>query len=289
MKEVKFPSGFKRVLGAWDPGYQGRLVEYDGYRWHVGVEEGEYPVLLEDLVYYYPLVIKYLGLEGREIAVSIPAETFLKDKDTVSLMKERIEKETGARTVVYPQGIIALAGLEIDTRGGILVLDGGFNTLNAAIVDREGEDIKVKWLKTYYNELGVRDLLEKYFREELLRKFSEVPNNFQLLSRIFTRGYVDTGFKKVDVSAEKNVSLEVFLNLLLRRLRGDVARAERDVNLIVVVGGLGYYFKDLKIESTKEILVPEQVEFANVRGMYAASGLPSVDFGFGQVKAILTD
>lgn len=289
MKKVKFASGFRRVLGAWDVVYQGKLVEYDGYRWQVGVEEGEYPLLLEDLIYYYPVVIKHLGLEGKEVAVSIPAETYLKDKDVLVVLKEKLKKEAGVKAIVYPQGIIALAGMD-NVRGHILVVDGGFNTVNAAVVEMgKKEGVTVKWLKTYYNEFGIRDLLEKYFREELLRKFPEVPANFQMLLNVFLRGYVDSGFKRVDVEKEREISIKIFMDVLLRRLKGDVFRAGKEIEKIVVVGGLGYLMKELELDSNKEIHIPEEPEFANAKGMHTASGLPAVDFGFGHVKAVLTE
>lgn len=283
MKEGKFISGFKRVVGGWREDMQGKLIEYDGYRWQVGVEDGEYPLTVDDLLYFYPLVLKSLGLESKEVAISLPAETYLKDRDYERTLKSKLKDELGVIAHVYPQGIVSLAYMEVK-EPTVLVIDGGFNTINACVVNTTGE-LKVKWLKTYYNEFGIRDLLEGYFREELLRKFPEVPNNFQILLRVFLNGYVDTGFRKQSVEEEKRISIRIWQDSLMRRIRGDILRANRDFDAILVVGGLSYYITREGIE--KPLYIPQDGEYANLRGLHNATSLDSVDFGFGHVKYLI--
>lgn len=276
----KLQSRFRRLLGP--SAVKG--VEFEGLRWEVGKGE-EYPLTLHDLIYFYPLVVKHFGHES--LAVSLPVETYLKSPELRSLLADRIYKHAGARAEVYPQGVISLKHLYgenlVPYDEKVLVIDGGFNTVNLSVV-KDGE---VLYVKTFYNELGVRDLLDKYFREELLRRFPEVAANLQKLQEVFLAGVLDIGFYQYDLSEVKRIATEVYLNELFNRIKGELTRVGESFTFFVVVGGLSYLLKGIEIETNKGNYIPEENgEFLTALGMHYDSGLPAVDFGFGQIKEV---
>ena len=288
---LKIPSAFERVLGA--KANLKEAIKYDNYKWLVGKvsKNAEYPVNLDDLLYFYPLVIKALEehLKDDTVAVSLPAETYFEDKisggELIAKMSDKIKQEAGKSAIVLPQGAVAVQ--EIFYQGHLepdktLVIDGGFNTVNVVIVDKNGE---ILYTKTYYNEFGIRDLLENYFKPELKKKYPEVTSNLQKLKEIFINEEIDAGLKVISTKGEKNVALQTFIEKMFSRILKDIERAGESFKQFAIVGGLSYYVPE--IETNKPHYVPENNgEFLTALGMKRYTGIPAVDFGFGDIKVV---
>ncbi len=285
----KLPSSFERLIGAKTN--LKNAVDYKGYKWLVGEvsRNSEYPVNLEDLLFYYPLVVKSLNLKDEIIAVSLPAETYFEDKisggEIITNISLNIYEETKKSVLVLPQGAIASyyifnkGFLEPDTT---LVIDGGFNTVNIVIVNREGE---IQYSKTYYNEFGIRDLIENYFKPELKRKYPETTSNLMRLKEIFLNETIDAGLKVINISGEKNIALQTFIERLFNRILKDIERAGLSFKQFTIIGGLSYYVPE--IDTNKPYYIPEKNgEFYTVLGMNLYTGKPSIDFGFGDIKIV---
>lgn len=283
----KVPSSFERLLGA--RANLPEAIEFEGYKWLIGKpsKQSEYPVNLQDLIKFYPLVVKFANVKDDAVAVSLPAETYFEDRLSgevlIKQIQERIKRETGIDAVVLPQGVIALQ--EIFNEGFLkpdktLVIDGGFNTVNVAITDEKGE---ILYTKTYYNEFGIRDLLENYFKPELKRKYPETTSNLQKLKGIFLDEIIDAGLTVIDVSNEKKVALQSFIEGMFSRIVKDIERAGENFKQFTIVGGLSYYVPE--IQTNKPYFIPQDSgEFYTVKGMKRYTGLPSIDFGFGDIK-----
>lgn len=289
----KIPSAFERLLGA--KANLPNTIEFDGYKWLIGEvsKQSDYPININDLIHYYPLVVrKVLQNTNQEIdfvAVSLPAETFWEDVlsggEITDRIKSRIEKYVGVNSEVYPQGIIALEEIfvqnKLDNTKPTLVIDGGFNTVNIAVVSSG----KIEFTKTYYNEFGIRDLLENYFSQELKRKYPEASSNLQRLKTIFLQEYIDAGFNTIGVSKEKGIALSVFVDNLFNRIIKDVERSGVSFSQFTIIGGLSYYID--QVETSKPYFLPQDKgEFYTVLGMKRASNSLSIDFGFGDIKFV---
>jgi hypothetical protein len=250
---------------------------------------------LEGLAKYYPILIKLLTkkdlITTDQIAVSLPADTYMKEKKKTNGLIQKIqsgimeENENIKDVRVLPQGVVgtltALKNKEIQ-KGLILTIDGGFNTVNVSIIDTNNLDII--YTRTYYNEIGIRNLLDIFY-SRLQKKFPETPYNLQMLKKIFLTGQYIHG--KKDVRTEKERSIDEFVDALIAKITGDISKIMVDYDQILVIGGLSYYLRDQQLNAPAEIVVPEENgEFYNVIGMKIQSGSPSIDFGFGDIKFI---
>ncbi len=298
MELLKIPSSFEKVFGARQN--LPEVVEFQGYKWIVGGDGGSYPIDVSDIINWYPLVVKdVLRRRGREngeksISVSLPAEFYYEDvlsgKNAINRIADTIISETGVKSVkILPQGIIALHKLYVDgvldENGTTLIIDGGFNTVNVAISRKDENDYIIEYVKTYDNEIGIRNLLEKFFLPEIKQRYPEIVKNLQVLKDVFLTGEIDKGFKIIDVSNEKQNALVSYLETLLHRLTKDIEAKGKRFNQFAVIGGLSYYIKGVEIDTNKKYFIPiENGEFYTVMGMREYTNLPSIDFGFGDIK-----
>jgi hypothetical protein len=297
LQPLKFPSVFQKA----DEDDEDAVFVKSLGRYYKGLDNidlvrpKEEVLNLEGLVKYYPILVKLLTKKGLitadQIAVSLPADTYMKEKKKTDgliqkIQKGIIEENEGIQDVrVLPQGVVgtltALKNKEIQ-KGLILTIDGGFNTVNVSIINTN--DLDIIYTRTYYNELGIRNLLEIFY-SRLQKKFPEAPYNLQLLKRIFLTGQYIHG--KKDVKTEKEKSIDEFVDTLITRITGDISKIMADYDQILIIGGLSYYLKDQQLNAPAEIAVPEKDgEFYNVMGMKIQSKRPSIDFGFGDVKFI---
>lgn len=277
----KVQSRFRRLVGVEAQ----KGIDFEGFRWEVGRGE-EYPLTLQDLVYFYPLVVKAMANRS-EVSVSLPAEAYLKNPELVKALAGRIWEHTGVKATVFPQGVVALHYLYgqgvVPYGQRVLVVDGGFNTVNLSVVS----DGEVVFTRTFYNELGVRDLLDRYFREELLRRLPEVGANLQRLLDAFLEGYVDVGFTRYDLTDIKRVSTHIYLEQLFSRVKGELSRVGEKFDFFVAVGGLSYLLHGIEIDTNKGYYIPKEGgEFLTAAGMHMASSVPAIDFGFGHIKLV---
>ena len=294
--ERKIASAFRLLAGVEEK--RPEAVEFEGDKWIVGEvkKDSIYPLGLRDLVRFYPLVVKWV-LERelkrgdiKEVGISLPTETWWKEVSTgeervIKEVKERIEAEVGVKAIVYPQGVSALKVLpELQKGVRTLIIDGGFNTVNLAVVDEKGY---LSFVKTIYNEFGIRDLLENYFRPEVERVYPSVSTNLQYLKEIFLEGKLDLGFEEVSLQTEKQKAVKKFITKLFDRIKGELERAGERFRQFAIVGGLTHYLPP-KINTTKKHFVGD--EFSTVRGIASSvkSGI-GIDFGFGDIKVAVRE
>jgi hypothetical protein len=297
LQPLKFPSIFQKA----DEDEENAVFIKSLGRYYKGLDNidtirpKEEVLNLEGLTKYYPILVKLLTKKGLittdQIAVSLPADTYMKEKKKADGLIQKIqngimEENENIRDIrILPQGVVgtltALKNKEIQ-KGLILTIDGGFNTVNVSIIDTNSLDII--HTRTYYNELGIRNLLEIFY-SRLQKKFPEAPYNLQMLKKIFLSGQYIHG--KKDVEEEKKKSIDEFIDTLITRITGDISKIMTDYDQILVIGGLSYYLKDQQLNAPAEIVVPEKNgEFYNVIGMKIQTGRQSIDFGFGDVKFI---
>ena len=305
VKTYKFPTVHREAQFHEEP----VSVEFDGEKWVVGEQalkhrRGCYYLRdVAELVHYYPLYLKQVkrreGIKKDRLkaVVSLPLDVYVVEKrKRESGIKDNLIDRLqfncsayGFTVEVVPQGIAGLQHLlnegkieEVFT----LLIDGGFNTVNTAVVNPE---LGVDYFKTFTDEIGVRNLIEDFFSEELRKNYPGVSTNLVVLKEIFLKGVVDTGLKVEDIRPEKEKALERYRNRLFRRILGELRRAEIDYDQIVFMGGLSYYLSAEDFETNKKLFIPEEEgEFLNVRGLFDfAEGGPEIalDLGFGDAKA----
>ncbi len=165
----------------------------------------------------------------------------------------------------------------------MLIIDGGFNTVNASVVEQNGD----VYTKTYFNEIGISNLLTDFFRKELMVKYAETTSNPQMLKKAFLEERFDAGFTSFDIRNEKNRAIEAFVTKLVTRITNDLRKENVSFDQFTFVGGLSYYIKKEIIETTKPFYVPEaDGEFLTLLGMAEIAGdeYALLDLGFGDAK-----
>jgi len=276
-------------------------IIHQGISWGVGKTSGtniEFLYDMKDLVNFAPLYIRHIfkNLNGAKLAISIPAETYFasKNRQDGGYVKQMIDSILTnipeiADVKVFPQGVAALNHLvdggKLDmANGNILIIDGGFNTVNSSVVQPDGEGL---YTKTYYDELGVFNLLTDFFRKELMVKYAEATSNPQMLKKAFLDEKVDTGFSSFNILNEKNRAIEAFTTKLITRVTNDLRKENVSFDQFAFVGGLSYYIKSDNIETTKPFYIPEKDgEFLTLLGMADLVGddYHLLDLGFGDAK-----
>ena len=273
---------------------------YQGVSWAIGKTTGtniEFLSDMKDLINYAPLYIRHIfpDTKNMKIAISIPTETYYlaQKRDDGGLVQQMInsiktEIKDLAEVKVYPQGVVALNYLvnskkvDIDN-GKILIIDGGFNTVNASVVEQNGD----VYTETYFNEIGISNLLTDFFKKELMVKYAETTSNPQMLKKAFLEERFDAGFTSFDIRNEKNRAIEAFVTKLVTRITNDLRKKNVSFDQFTFVGGLSYYIKKEIIETTKPFYVPEaDGEFLTLLGMAEIAGdeYALLDLGFGDAK-----
>lgn len=288
MELKKYPSIFKVASRNEDA-----ILEWENKKWlplgsqEVGMSKNVV-YSINDLIYYYPLVIKLLDKQiglSNTVAISLPAEDYLKT-DLVNQLTRRIKDHTGKEATALPQGTMAVLDLynkgKIKLDGKALVIDGGFNTVNVILIDLQ--NLKPLFTRTYANQIGIRNLLVDYFYREINKRIYGYPLDLQRLKEDFLAGRTDLGMTEYDLSVEKSVALERFMEDMLNKIVGEIQIYFSNIensryDYVVVVGGLSYY---ADIETNKKFIRGD--EFSTAKGMAFQSETDSIDFGFGDIK-----
>ncbi|MBX0311417.1 MAG: hypothetical protein JHC31_06525, partial [Sulfurihydrogenibium sp.] len=243
---------------------------------------------LNDLIHYYPLVIKLLDKQiglNDTVAVSLPAGDYL-NTELVRQLERRIEDHTGKQAVVLPQGTMAVLDLYdkglVELKGKALIIDGGFNTVNVILIDLQS--LKPLFTRTYANQIGIRNLLSDYFYREVVKRIYGYPLDLQRLKSDFLAGRTDMGFNEYDLEVEKNTALERFTSDMMNKITGELQiylsnLEDARYDYVVVVGGLSYY---VDVQTNKKFVRGD--EFSTVKGMMLQAETDAVDFGFGDIK-----
>ena len=278
--------------------------DFDGEKWVVGENAlthkraCRYIRDVEELVRYYPLFLlaskKKAKTEENQVAVSLPLDVYVLEKEKKEAGADNLLDKLsfncnryGFSVSVHPQGIAGLQHLiderKVDDSSYTLLIDGGFNTVNTAVVSPE---LQVVFFKTFTDEVGIRNLIEDFFREELLNRFPTVSTNLVVLKEVFLKEKVDTGLKVEDIKPEKERAVSRYLDRFFSRIVGELKRAGVDYDQIVFIGGLSYYLSPDDFETNKKLYIPKDGgEFLNVLGLLSMSELPfAVDLGFGDCK-----
>jgi len=279
-------------------------VEVFGSRWVVGEralthKRGCYYVRdVDELVEYYPLYlleVKRRVGDFSKAVVSLPLDVYVQEKvkrergreNLIDVLKRNCSANAGVEVEVVPQGIAGLQHLIEEGKVEAiptLLIDGGFNTVNVAVVN---EELGVDFYKTFTDEIGVRNLIENYFAEELKLRFSGLTTNLVVLKEVFLKEKLDDGLVVHDVRVEKEKALEKFLPEAFRKVSREVKRAGVEYEQVVIIGGLSYYLKAEDFETNKKVFVPEKEgEFLNVLGLldFVPDARVAVDLGFGDCK-----
>jgi len=279
-------------------------VELFGSKWIVGEKalthkrSCYYLRDVDELVEYYPL---YLLEVKRRIgdfpksAISLPLDVYVQEKvkreggreNLIDALKRNCKVNAEVEVEVVPQGIAGLQHLIEEGKVEAiptLLIDGGFNTVNVAVVN---EELGVDFYKTFTDEIGVRNLIENYFAEELKLRFSGLTTNLVVLKEVFLKEKLDDGLVVYDIKPEKEKALEKFLPEMFRKVSKEMKRAGVEYRQVVIIGGLSYYLKAEDFETNKKIFVPERDgEFLNVLGLldFVPDARVAVDLGFGDCK-----
>jgi hypothetical protein len=318
VRVAKFRSVFFPALGA----DSARATELEGKRYLFGTEvygTPQYIANIEELIEIYPLGIKWLVEKAKfpkteKIAVSLPAMTYrdhkaLKERgenNAIDTLSERIKRLLGYKEVaVAPQGVSALFHVEnidpdiVSDRKKIMLIDGGFNTINIALVDSNEEGYEAVYVRTYYDEFGVRDLLSRYLAPILRVKYPDLSQNEQMLNNIFMAKKINLGLQSADITQQKDEAMNAFLLDMFAKIRGDISKAGLDYQSVVFVGGLAHCVDKDILDTDKILFIPPKsgkedgsdgAEYYNARGMaqlYQPSlGYLIVDGGFGHFKVV---
>ena len=243
-----------------------------------------------ELLDVYPFFIAEVEkrLEKPIKGITVPLELYEDLKNVKSKLTKFLEKrkEEGKPIEVFPQGVVILKAYaeegKIPKEKRYLILDGGFKTLNTAIANSE----EVFWKRSFYDELGIKNLLINIFREELKKKNPEVTTNPQVLKTYFLEEKMRVGLKEIPVKKEKEKSVRKFIKMMFERLLKELESSETPFEGILIAGGLSYYLKPETFKTEKEVKVADEREFANAVAVAKIVKGPSLDLGFGDAKVV---
>jgi hypothetical protein len=297
-----------------------RAIELEGKHYMFGDDvfgTPSYIANLDQLIEFYPLGVKWLLERGKyektsKLAVSLPAATYRDHKalmtkgadNVIDRLKERLKNTLGYEEVsVAPQGAIALYHIEninpdvVSDNKTVLLIDGGFNTLNVGLFVPSADSYTTAYVRTYYDEFGVRDLLSRYLAPALKEKYPETPLNEQRLNSIFVSGAVNIGLNSAEITEEKRAAVSEFLSSMFGKIKVDIGKEGLEYQSVAIIGGLAHYIDGDTLQTDKILFIPPKArvdsdgaEFYNVRGMARVytpeSGYLVVDGGFGHFKVI---
>lgn len=288
----KFPSVFREAFSS-----DKNPVVIRKKRFVLGEEALEMPTFanwienVDKLVEYYPLFIEYIQkyFETKITAISIPLELWgqYKDNDAKTPIINKLKEiEQNYELTVLPQGLIVVRYLK-DTNeiqgGNFLVLDGGFKTLNVSITDGK----KIYLMKSFYDELGLRPLVTKFFREEVKKVYPEITSHYTVLNKYFVSGEIPAGFHTIDVSKEKKRVLKPFIMQMLSRVSNEIGKVNVKFDGIIITGGISHYINEKMLKTTNPVVIPKEKEFTNAVAMHFYTKGSVLDLGFGDAKICL--
>lgn len=277
LRSVSSHNEMKRAIGWNDSHY---LIGNDAHkrsRYCTGIYN------VDDLLNCYELFLRWYEkkYEVKFDAITLPYSVY--DSDGIA---EKLIKKLKVETVVG-QGISAFEYL-VKTNNveniTTLLIDGGFNSVNVEII-KGGE---VVYYETYYNQVGVRDLIEKYFRPIVRNKIPDISHNSIRLDEVLRNGYADYNFERIHFEDEKREAVDRYIREVFRQIKSGISNELMDFDQVIIVGGLAYFVTSEMIETSKTLIIPtEHPEYLNVLGASMHAGFkPAFDLGFGYTKYI---
>lgn len=264
-------------------------IPFDGERYIVGsralLETGShYLRTVEELIRMYPLFVAVCAekadLEvGREIegcldeclVIGLPYDFWKsemeKSKSAIKSLKETL-KDSFGEVLVFPQGlggVKAYLAQHPETRGNILAIDIGFNTVIYTLYSTEEKEILTG--KTFYKK-GIHDLAVNKLLPELQKHIEGKTLTPLEIDYIMQTGYIQVGFDRTDVTPEITDAMEAYVNDLFELIIGDLKAHGGVITFekVVLFGGGARYVKE-KVSSDKvDIVILDDPEFANAVG-----------------------
>lgn len=277
LRSVSSHNEMKKAIGWNDSHY---LVGNDAHR-RSRYCTGIYNV--DDLLNCYELFLSWYErkYEVKFDAITLPYSVYDSDGIADKLAKKlKVETVVGQGVSAY-EYLVKTNHLENKTT---LLIDGGFNSINVEII-KGGE---VVYYETYYNQVGVRDLIEKYFKPLVRNKIPDVSHNPIRLDEVLKNGYADYNFERIYFTDEKKEAVDRYVKEVFRQIKSGISNELMDFEQVAIVGGLAYFVSSDMIETSKTLVIPaEHPEYLNVLGASMHAGFkPALDLGFGYTKYI---
>ena len=278
----KFPNAVSRVnrfLNNSD--FTGdSTIRYLNREWIVGDEAAVHsPITTRNfdyLVKYSPLLTAKIMLDHNIekinfITTGVALTDFFRNEELKKALKAFSfnEKAVSIEDIfVYPQGF----GIYLDychktgeREKEVLIIDIGYNTLDIGYVNKEGKFSTSK-SRAYSNDGVVKIVqgLEQFIRKEI----TPIQLNEQDIKEALENKEIRIAGKSYDLSSTINELSEEYAEYIMSKLSSDYADILLKARKVIFAGGGANYVKDSIKEKWENIFIPEEAEFANVRGYY---------------------
>ena len=233
----------------------------------------------EWLLKYLPLLVvgaaDNAGVDLHEVdilSVCLPLKTWRSAKTTLpnelATIRDNGEVYHFSRVDVHAQAVGAIGfhtqqGADINERG--LLLDIGGNTILALRYDR----LKAKSAGSrQYNELGVLSAAHAII--PLLSEMAEGRRVTEIRAMAAIR---ERKFLGNDIGSQVDSIVSAYSERILRSIRSDYRDMIPELDRLVLVGGGAYLVGEAIQNEYRRVHIPEQPEYANVRGIGWLSSL----------------
>jgi len=278
----KFPDAIARVNRFLDNSdFTGDFtIRYLNKEWIVGEEASLHSPIatrsFDYLVKYSPLLTAKIMLEHNIekihfIATGVALSDFFRNKELKKSLKAFSfnEKAVSVEDIfVYPQGF----GIYLDycyevgdKEKEVMIIDIGYNTLDIGYVNKEGKFSTSK-SKSYFNDGVVKMIhgLEEFIRKEI----TPIQLNEQDVKEALERRKIRIAGTEHDLSTIISELSEEYAEYIMRKLSSDYSGIFLKSSKVIFAGGGAVYVKDFVKEKWGNVFIPEEPEFANVRGYY---------------------
>jgi len=222
---------------------------------------------IKELVKYYPIFLKwFLESNGYDASTThfvtgLPP-VYKEEKANI----EKIFRDFGTTGDVVSQSVGIFADTMSDIKGEtVLIIDGGYNTLDYLALTRNGED----WRKIRSGTLlgqGANKAIE-FFKEELSGVADIIKTMAtNTLQKPFEDRRILVGGDFIDASEFAENAVKKYALTIEGRLKAELGELSETVEQTVLGGGCANFLKGYV--DLPNIIVPEKPEFSQVRGYY---------------------
>ncbi|MGB9763462.1 MAG: ParM/StbA family protein [Minisyncoccia bacterium] len=223
---------------------------------------------VSDIIKYAPLFVKYAIKTTKStpdtIISGLPPGFKSKFPEFKSVLQQFANN-----VIIVPQSVGILSYvLEknmslIDKK--ILTIDIGFNTLDYIInyYNKEKKEWVFESYDTFVN-FGTSKCLETFRSTCPMEIVGQYTINE--LQEIFENGYI--GNPKIDLSEYKKNAIELYSEHVINTIKNVISKKIFNIIDVIIIGGGGANIIDTS-KFDKEIIIPEQPDFAQVIGYYS--------------------
>jgi hypothetical protein len=239
---------------------------------------------LEDLVHFYPTFVEAAAQAGsvaRESAlvVGLPYGAWVAEKDrSVGVIKTLTKVLNGSGwpdVRVLPQGLGGIRlflGQNPSTKGNVLAVDIGFNTVIFTLFAADSRNIIYgdTFYKRGVHQMAVQLLLPNIRELAPSRTFTPVE-----VSYLIEHGFIQYGMERHDISKEIETAAKAYIEDVLRDINGELQAhlgLKANFETVLVFGGGATLIRDTLSSSKIDIKVLTEPEFANAAGFALADG-----------------